>query len=355
MSGHTRRSLLRALTAVPVAGFLWPAKGLAQSALPRRDLDRLRISSVSLSPAIAQLGEQVTVTVTAHNPGDTAASNIPWELTLGLRRTLKGNLTIPARSSATFSGTLSANRTPTMPISAAIDPDNTLGEPLAQRANNRVETSLVVQPATQDSWSEWSSKAVAEAQKVLEEMTQYTNIGWSTINGAELKFTLRCQAPNMDTSHLLALTQKGVPQDVARAFVESVRKAYESWVGGFQGVCPTAYPPYVAVPAPVAPPIQNIPYPLQAAGSSTFAGEFSQATLAASVKLRLGARATEAGAAPAIEAFSSAVSSHFSVLLVTKRVQNATGTGPVPTFAPPHVNSGPVTAGSVAPALRHIF
>jgi hypothetical protein len=364
MSNRSRRSVLMALAAIPAVDLFWPryAQSAGQPPAPQQpivapDPDRVGLSSLVLSPCIAYAGSSITVTATAYNTRDKPAANVPWDITAGSGPSLRGNVTIPAKSNATFSGTFSASGSTNIPVAATIDFGNTLAEPLAQRANNHVETNLVVMTGTQDQWSSWARAAAQEMHTLLEEATQVTNISWSSISGPSLAFKLQCSYGSK-AAHIAALSGKGLPQQVAQAFVESVVKAYEAWIFGFQGLEPVAYSAFACFPAPLAPPTPNNPAVIGTIGNSAKGiTEFSPPVLASSVKSRLGSRANEPGASTAVNAFCAAVSAQFAVLLATKLLANAFGSGPVPTFAPSIAGfaCGAVVGGTVAPASRHLY
>jgi hypothetical protein len=109
------------------------------------------------------------------------------------------------------------------------------------------------------------------------------------------------------------------------------------------------YPSFVAIPAPQAPPVSNIPTPLSQLAWS--AQPLSPEYLSSLMSRKL----TKPG--PYSEPLFAAVAEGFSRIvaawLPTQMVAGVLGTGPVPSFAPPSVPAAPVTGGSIIETGPH--
>lgn len=102
------------------------------------------------------------------------------------------------------------------------------------------------------------------------------------------------------------------------------------------------YPAFVAVPSPVAPPMPNVPCPVQA---------LMQVPVSVSPAVMKGQMIGQLGDPQAMyhqqlfESICDAFDKVFTIWKASTMVTNVLGTGPVPTFAPPYVPVGPVVAG----------
>lgn len=115
------------------------------------------------------------------------------------------------------------------------------------------------------------------------------------------------------------------------AFTATVKVAGMPW-----------YPAFAMVPAPVAPPVPNVPVPFAA---------LTQVPTSISANSLKGLMVANLGDPMApfhkelFEAISFAFEQCYNLWKVSTMVTNVIGTGPVPTFAPPYVPGGPVVAG----------
>lgn len=100
------------------------------------------------------------------------------------------------------------------------------------------------------------------------------------------------------------------------------------------------YPPFAALPAPVAPPTPNVPCPVAVLTQAP-----PQPAL---MKQQMVAQLGDPQAplhGELFEAICDAFDKCFKLWQTTTMVTNVIGTGPVPTFAPPFVPAGPVVGG----------
>lgn len=142
---------------------------------------------------------------------------------------------------------------------------------------------------------------------------------------------------------ILSSAPKATPMELkySIAVANAIGTMWLPWHIGLTGIL--SYPAFAAVPAPIAPPMPNIPMPLIAFSSPGEAG-LSAATLKALMDANL-ADPTALHASDLFDAISKAFETVFPMFKATTLVNNVLGTGPVPTFAPPVVPVGPVLGG----------
>ena len=143
---------------------------------------------------------------------------------------------------------------------------------------------------------------------------------------------------------ILATAPKATPQEIkySNAIANAFGTLWQPWHMGVVGTL--MYPAFAAVPAPVAPPMPNVPMPLVALPSPGEAG-LSPNSLSGLMMANL-ADPTALHAKVLFDSIATAFTPVFQIFKATTMVQNVLGTGPVPTFAPPFVPVGPVVMGS---------
>ncbi len=149
--------------------------------------------------------------------------------------------------------------------------------------------------------------------------------------------------PALHPSIERTMTEAGVPAAVANAFASSVSNAWSVWASSLRVPGLSWYPTFASYPGPVAPPTPNVPTPLPVLGGNP--EPLSAASLKASIRNALGTRASDLKALAAINEFAEDFAARFTKYRAIVMVTNVLGTGPVPTFAAPIVNSGPVVGG----------
>ena len=146
------------------------------------------------------------------------------------------------------------------------------------------------------------------------------------------------------TGLIMASAPQGKPQEAkySKAIASAFGSAWQLWHMGLLGTL--MYPPFAAFPAPVAPPMPNVPVPLITFSSGSEA-MLSPGSLLGFMVGNLG----DPQALHATYLFDSIAGAFNPVFLIFKSttlVKNVLGTGPVPTFAPPFVPVGPVMGGT---------
>jgi len=200
---------------------------------------------------------------------------------------------------------------------------------------------------------DWNAIAKLSQEAFREAVNEW--IGKARIQGGQVQAaeailtpgSLKSDVP-LDALMLQKLSRSQVPAPVARAIATVLAAAWNDWAAGFQIRLPGAYPSFVAVPGPVAPPTPAAVRVSLARGSSS--GEMSLKTpllagkLASSLKTH--AAAIKAGSPdPAMTSLARWVDTSFQEWKGIVTFGGSVGKGPVPTFAPPYVPVGPVIMG----------
>jgi hypothetical protein len=150
------------------------------------------------------------------------------------------------------------------------------------------------------------------------------------------------------TPLILAGAPLATPQEVkySNAIASAFGTLWLPWHTAISGML--MYPAFAAVPAPVAPPMPNVPLPLMALPSAAEAG-LAPSSLSALMMANL-ADPTALHAEALFDAIAKAFGVVFQPFKASTLMQNVIGTGPVPTFAPPIVPVGPVLGGAATGA-----
>jgi hypothetical protein len=128
------------------------------------------------------------------------------------------------------------------------------------------------------------------------------------------------------------------------AIAAGVSNAWKNWQQSVFVPGLPWYPMFAAFPGPMAPPMPNIPTPVAALGQN------AGALTGGSIKNGIVAKAAGvANAAVIADAIATGFSAAFLTWQVATMVKNVMGKGPVPSFAPPYVPTGPVVMGDTLP------
>ena len=128
----------------------------------------------------------------------------------------------------------------------------------------------------------------------------------------------------------------------SNAIANALSTLWQAWHMGITGTL--MYPAFATVPAPVAPPMPNVPMPLVALPSPGEAGLAAKSLQGLMISNL--ADPTALHASDLFDAIAQAFYSVFQIFKTSTLVQNVIGTGPVPIFAPPFVPVGPVVMGT---------
>jgi hypothetical protein len=157
---------------------------------------------------------------------------------------------------------------------------------------------------------------------------------------------------NLEATVLQKLTLAKTPPEIARVMAKELAVAWNGWAAGFQMQLPGAYPTFAAFPGPVAPPTPAArPMPVAA---SVSAGEVGLKATVLSLRLTQAFKpyTTKVTGVPdqALKSLTVWIETSFSEWKNLAMLTGVTGSGPVPTFAPPYVPVGPVIHGAVQSA-----
>lgn len=156
------------------------------------------------------------------------------------------------------------------------------------------------------------------------------------------------EGSNFTESIISEIMTLDVPVQIAEAFAAPVWSGWNKWSVTFAIHSFSAFPSFVAFPGPSAPPTSALPIPLSAAA---FNRDLLKANaLKVQILSRLGKWKEDPEAKRAVERFSEWLDESFTSAITKSQITNLMGQGPVPTFAPPEVPSGPVVGGSIIPS-----
>ena len=142
--------------------------------------------------------------------------------------------------------------------------------------------------------------------------------------------------------------QKGIGDKAlpyARAVAKGISDAWDDVANSFMVSAPW-YPTFASVPGPVAPPTENIPWPLETCIPG--AGAFLVAPLLKE-KMKSALGKQDELAAELFESVSKAFAKHAMNWVKNQKVMNILGTGPTVGWAPPGSPVGQVAGGKNIP------
>ncbi len=148
---------------------------------------------------------------------------------------------------------------------------------------------------------------------------------------------------------ILAEAPKGSQQEqkFSRAIATAISQGWQTYQATLTIPGLPLYPAFAAFPAPFAPPTPNVPVPVAALAQVPLS--VSKSALKVAMIAALGdPRALHQ--LELFDAIAAAFADCFSVWQSTTMVTNLLASGPVPTFAPPAVPTGPVVGGSATMA-----
>lgn len=333
------------------SGGLTLSPSLGPQGLPRPKMeapvtDVLAITSFVMSAPIAVSGENVRVTATVKNLGKVPLQNVEWRFVAGTESKTGVIASILPGATADVVNDVSARAVGTLDLQVSIDPGAKREKLLKDRLNNEARSKLVVLTGDAGQWRGWARKAAAKVNTLLDRSKRE-----ACVEGviAATSLTIKRIVPgNVDTGALTAtLTGEGIPEPVARAFVEAFWRAYKTWAEEFRGEHPGAFPAFAAWPGAYAPPMPSTPATIGLLGGSPVGTKaLTPPELESTMRAQLGARANEPGAADALKDLAQSMSAQLTTWVATQPML-VLGKGPVPMFAPPYVPVGPVVAGDL--------
>ena len=320
--------------AVPI-GTIAPGTAVS-SALP----NKVRVADLVLSPPLATLGEEVSVSTTIVNETEGLLSNVAWELTLAEGVSRSGTIgLIPPHGKAVIETAFPASRIGEQDVGIAVDRGATLGEAPRERSDNEMRTRIVVVKPSTDAWATFAKQAAALTRPVLAVMKKDVCVV-GTIQGPALTIRM-LDVRSLDYAAMQAvMTDKGVDEGLATAVSLAVGTAFRAWAAEYRSVHPSAFPTFAKVTGPVAPTTKasfSLPPNTSPKGTEVLGTDDLEKILVT----RMGTRASEPGAKPALRALAASVSAQLSSWAMTQPVA-VKGSGNVAG------NVGPVDNGTLA-------
>lgn len=301
--------------------------------------NKVRVADLVLTPPLATLGEDVEVSTTITNETEGLLSNVTWELTLaeGVQRSGSIGL-VPPHGKAVIETAFPASRLGEQDVSIVVDRGATLGEAPRERSDNEMRTRVVVVKPNQDTWTTFAKQTAALTRDMLKVMKRDVCV-IGAINGPSLTIRM-LDARSIDLGAMQAvLTDKGVDEGLANAVILAVSGAFRGWAAEYRSVHPSAFPTFAKITGPVAPATRasfSLPPNTSPKGTQVITTDDLEKVLTT----RIGARASEPGAKPAIRALAASINAQLSSWAMTQPVE-VKGSGRV-TGA-----SGPVENGSL--------
>lgn len=112
------------------------------------------------------------------------------------------------------------------------------------------------------------------------------------------------------------------------------------------------YPAFASFPAPVAPPMPNVPTPLMSIAAAA-SRHLKEGALTTAIFDKMPNPKPACGKEVAM-AIASGLEKWAFIWLPSQQVSQVLGRGPIPTFAPPYVPVGPVVGGDIISMPGHI-
>ena len=147
----------------------------------------------------------------------------------------------------------------------------------------------------------------------------------------------------------------GEDKKMRNAVAKGVSSNFEKWKSQVTVPGLPWYPAFVAYPGPMAPPMPNVPTPLISCVSSGLSHIISSSKIKDSIYNELPSEMKTLANEAFIQALASQIAMHFLTWLAKQQVMMVLGKGPVPSFAPPVVPSGPVVGGDIIPSKNHLM
>lgn len=282
--------------------------------------NKVRVADLVLTPPLAMLGEDVDVSTTIRNETESLLSNVTWELTLaeGVQRSGTIGL-IPPHGKATIETTFPAGRVGEQDVTITVDKGSTLGEAARERSDNEMRTRIVVVKPNQDGWTTFARQTASLTRAMLAVMKRDVCVVGS-ISGPSLTIRM-LDARSIDLPAMQAvLTDKGVDEALASAVMLSVSGAFRGWAAEYRSVHPTAFPTFARITGPVAPATRatfSLPPNTSPKGPQVITSDELEKVLT----MRIGSRANEPGAKPAIRALAASISAQLSSWAMTQPVE----------------------------------
>lgn len=177
-------------------------------------------------------------------------------------------------------------------------------------------------------------------------MGQTATGGPGCLQGPDLKPWIT-QAPSVYNT-------SGYLKTLSNAVADAVSMNFKQWQDMVTVPGLPWYPMLVAVAAPFAPPVPNIPMSLMVCVSQNFAKLATPSQLDNSIQSFLPAEMRIAEMTVFTYMLSAHLVNYFMSWLSSQNVMMVMGMGPVPAFNPPYVPVGPVVNGYVIPSPGHL-
>lgn len=142
---------------------------------------------------------------------------------------------------------------------------------------------------------------------------------------------------------------QGNNQRMTKAVARVVGDRFQMWKNSLLVPGMPWYPAFNFFPAPMAPPMPNIPTPLMALPAAQKSRLTNASSIAQDIMQDLPSELQNGSNAALVQGLAIQVANYFNIWFLTAYVTDVIGYGPVPGFQPPFSPGGPVLKGSVLP------
>jgi hypothetical protein len=195
----------------------------------------------------------------------------------------------------------------------------------------------------QGNWPRWVVGAKQGIKTGVPRWLETTGLVGGVINGPTVTGGSLAGPPLLPFI-ISEMKSAGTPDRIVFGFMTPVAEAWSAWAASVSMPGLPLYPSFAMVPSPIAPPTPSTAAPLQSLTQVT--AFLTPQVLSQKIKAHLGNDAANPVADAAINDFCSWLYAGFSSWRSIATLQGVTGTGPVPSFAPPYVPGGPVVGGT---------
>ena len=304
---------------------------------------RVKVKSFQVSGG-SKPGDTVTLRLTIETTG-AGSKNVPWTISRDNDVVIKSDTRQNVGGGTTFevNTTWTATAGP-HDFYGVVDPQNTLGEPAAQRGDN---TSARTTRVFSD-WPRWLSAAKTGTRTAVSAWGARAMFTGIRIDGP-FATGGRVVGPDLGGAIHAALTEAGMPGNLASGFGHAVDDIWRAWTDTIRVPGLPWYPSFAAFPAPQAPPTPNVPTPLASLAQDP--GKLAPGALASRIKNTIGAAKDWPGGG-GIDGYATWFSASVVAWIPTCTIVNVMGKGRT-TFAPPYVPVGAVVGGDNIAAPGH--
>jgi len=195
-------------------------------------------------------------------------------------------------------------------------------------------------------WDKWVAVAARATRKAVREWFLHSSVKGGVVQAVAGELTPGSLNRMCHLGRVMqrAMLEGGVSREVAASISDVVEEAWNAWFAGYH--VRLSFPTLGAVPAPFAPSTRALPQRVST-GRSSSAGICTASELSRKIVEKLGPSPEYREASDAIRRYADWLARCFRTWRSKAVLRNVSGSGPVPTFAPPYSPVGPCVQGSL--------